>query len=254
MWSGVSNRAKEGQFLKRQPQWNEAVYALCSENDRHAESPPKPGRRSAARTVPCAAAILGIAPAPQPVRSQTATADDVSSELTALGQRGAVISRVREPTFGILDSENSCSAWFREVAPDTAEVFQSLHYGIEKDGPSYVQHMRNTEGTNLFKHPWTARTMENSGRDSTIALNPRGGFFRPTLPLVNVDRLGGRAWKTGDVHRLAIASYSGNTARAQITTLLRELGHVVGPAAGGRRLLEWPFDAEHRGSAATLQT
>jgi hypothetical protein len=214
--------------MKCRPQWNDAVYPLCSANDRHAESPPKRRRLTAARTLLCAVAILGIAMAPRPARSQSAITDDVSAELAALGERGEVISRVREQTFGVLDSENSCSAWFREVAPDAAEVFQSLHYEIEKDGPSYVQHMRNTDGTNLFKHPWTARTTENSGRDSAIALNPSGAFFRPNLPLVNVDRLGGREWMTGDMHRLAIASYSGNTARAQITTLLHELGHVVG--------------------------
>jgi hypothetical protein len=218
--------------MKFRSQGNEQVYPQRSENDPHAESPPKPGGLGAVRTVLCAVAIFGMAMAPEPARSQNAITEDVSSELTALGERGAVIGRAREQTFGILDSENSCSAWFREVAPDTAEVFSSLHYEIEKDGPSYVQHLRNTDGTNLFKHPWTARTTENSGRDSTIALNPSGAFFRPNLPLVNVDRLGGRAWKTGDMHRLAIASYSGNTARAQITTLLHELGHVVGRLPG----------------------
>jgi hypothetical protein len=202
--------------MKCQPRWNDA------------ESPLKPSRLNAARTMLCAIAIFSIAIAPQPARSQSATADDVSTELTALGERGEVISRVREQTLGVLDSENSCSAWFREVAPDVAEVFQSLHYEIEKDGPGYVQHMRNTDGTNLFKHPWTARTTENSGRDSTIALNPNGAFLRPNLPLVDVDFRGDREWKTGGVHRLIIASYSGNTARAQITILLHELGHVVG--------------------------
>jgi hypothetical protein len=86
----------------------------------------------------------------------------------------------------------------------------------------------NTDGTNLFKHPWTARTMEHSGRDSTIALHPSGAFLRPNLPLVEVDFRGDREWKTGGVHRLIIASYSGNTARAQITILPHELGHLVG--------------------------
>lgn len=214
--------------MKSHPQRNDAVYPLCSANDRPAESPPKSKRFRIMRAVLCAVAILGIAMAPQPARSQSATTDDVSTELTALGERGEAISRAREQTFGILHSENSCSAWFREAAPDTAEVFQSLHYEIEKDGPSYVQHMRNYDGTNLFKHPWTARTTENSGRDSAIALNPSGAFFQATLPLEDVDFRGQREWKTGGIHRLIIASYSGNTARAQITILLHELGHVVG--------------------------
>jgi hypothetical protein len=207
----------------------EQVHPPGSGKDGRAETPGKPGRPGALRAVLCAVAIFGIAMTPEPARSQNAMIeDDVSTELTALGERGAVIGRVREQTFGVLDSENSCSAWFREVAPDAAEVFLSLHYEIEKDGPSYVQHLRNSDGTNLFKHPWSARTTENSGRDSTIALNPSGAFFQPTLPLVDVDRLGGREWKTGNMHQLAIASYSGNTARAQIATLLHELGHVVG--------------------------
>jgi hypothetical protein len=224
----ISKRAKEGPLMKCQPPSNHAVNPLCRENDRHAESPPKPGRQSALGTALCALAILHMAMACEPARAENAITDDVSRELTALGERGAVISRVREQTLGILDSQNSCAAWFREVAPDTAEVFESLHYEIAKDGPTYVQHLRNTDGSNLFKHPWTARTTENSGRHSTIALNPSGAFFRPNLPLVNVDRPGGHEWMTGDVHRLAIASYSGNTARAQITILLHELGHVVG--------------------------
>jgi hypothetical protein len=214
--------------MKRQRQAHHAVYPFCRKNDCRAESPPQPGPLSALRTAFCALAILGIAMAPQPARSENAITDHVSAELTALGERGRVISRVREQTFKILDSQNSCSDWFQEVAPDTAEVFASLHYEIERDGPTYVQHMRNSDGTNLFKHPWTARTTENSGRDSSIALNASGAFFRPNLPLVNVDRPGGHEWMTGDVHRLAIASYSGNTASAQITTLLHELGHVVG--------------------------
>ena len=214
--------------MKCQPQANDAVYSLCNAHVQHAESRPKPRWRGAVRTLLCRVAIVSIAMAPQSARSERAITDDVSAELTALGERGEVISRVREQTFGVLDTENSCSAWFREVARDAAEVFQSLHYEIEKDGPGYVEHMRNTDGTNLFKHPWTARTTENSGHDSTIALNPSGAFFRTTLPLVDVDFRGDRECKAGGVHRLVIASYSGHSARAQITILLHELGHVVG--------------------------
>jgi hypothetical protein len=214
--------------MKCPPQPNAAVYPLGNADIRHAESPPKPRRLGAARTALCAVALVSVALAPRPARSQSAITEDVSAELAALGERGEVISRVRAQTFDVLDSENSCSAWFREAAPDAAEVFQSLHYEIERDGPGYVQHRRNSDGTNLFKHPWTARTRENSGRDSTIALNPSGAFFRPALPLVDVDFRGERERKTGGVHRLVIASYAGNTARAQITILLHELGHVVG--------------------------
>src|ERR1700741_747945 len=138
--------------MKCQPQWNAIVHPLSSANYRRAESPPKAGRPSAIRILVCAAAIVSIALAAQPARSQ----NDVPAELTVLGEHGEAISRVREQTFGILDSENSCSAWFREVAPDAADIFNSLHYKVEQDRPTYVLHMKDGNGMNLFKHPWTA--------------------------------------------------------------------------------------------------
>ena len=45
-------------------------------------------------------------------------------------QRGDVITRARDQTLEMLQTENACSAWFREAEPDPAGVFRSLHFEI----------------------------------------------------------------------------------------------------------------------------
>jgi hypothetical protein len=181
------------------------------------------------RKVIVAAAALSILFVPRPACSQsTSTEDDpIQSELAAMGTRGQVIARGREQTLVILQTENACTAWFREADPDPAEVFRSLHYEIEARGPSYVFHMKADHGGNLFKHPWAARTTEYEGRNATVELNTNGAFFRSTSPLMELE-WGGIAPRLGGYHTLIVGPFEGNTAAAQITTLLHELGHIIG--------------------------
>lgn len=176
-----------------------------------------------------AAAVLTVLLIPEPARSQSAsTADDpVSAELAAMGKRGQVIAVARQQTLAILQSENACSAWFRETDPDSAEVFRSLHYEITEHEPAFIFHLKDGQGGGPFKHPWAARSTQNAGQNSTVGLNSGGPFFNASSQVLEVDSKSTLQWPAG-VHRLVIASFLGNSPGARITTLLHELGHIIG--------------------------
>jgi hypothetical protein len=184
------------------------------------------GQRPAAVMV-CAALSVLVAAEAAYSGDSLAKSDPVALELAGLGKRGAMIERSREQVLTVLQGENGCAAWFQEVEPEPAEVFRSLHYIIEEHGPFYVLHARDQEGREVFKHPWSARALQNSGRDSFIRLNTRGAFFTYTSPVLQVDPEGPMHWP-GDRHRLFVASYSGDTGGARMAILLHELGHIVG--------------------------
>jgi hypothetical protein len=149
------------------------------------------------------------------------------AELSALGKRGDTIVRAREQVLQILQDGNACSAWFREADPDPAEVFRSVHFQLERNGTSAIYSMRNSHGTQLFKQPWGARSIEFAGRGSTIRLNANGAFFNRTSPVIQQDSGPMVVWVSGN-RALTISSYSGDTPEAQITILLHELGHITG--------------------------
>jgi hypothetical protein len=75
-------------------------------------------------------------------------------ELSALGRRGDTIARAREQVLDILQQKNACTAWFQESDPAPAEVFRSLHFELEQQGPSLVYGMRVADHGLIFKHPW----------------------------------------------------------------------------------------------------
>jgi hypothetical protein len=181
-------------------------------------------------TVIAGPAVLSILFVSNPACSESRSTGDgrIPYELAAMGKRGEVIARVREQTLVILESENACSAWFREADPDSMEVFRSLHYVIVKeDERSYVFHMNDGQGGGPFKHPWAARSIQDGGQNSFVELNLGGAFFSAVSPVLELDSRTALRWPTG-MRRLMIASFWGNTTGAQITTLLHELGHIVG--------------------------
>ena len=77
----------------------------------------------------------------------------------------------------ILQSQNSCSAWFQEVDSNAASTFASLKFVIEASGPREVVGLRSHSGEMLLKHPYCARALENAGGNSVVFLNPNGAFF-----------------------------------------------------------------------------
>jgi hypothetical protein len=174
------------------------------------------------------AAILCVL-VPRAAHSQGLSVDDrqVQSELATMGQRGGIIARSREQILTILQSENACSAWFRESESDSADVFRSVHYEIDKDKPAYVFRIIDSQRGQLSKHPWVARSTEYGGRNSTVELNPNAAFFNFSLPVLLLDS-GGATGRLGGFQVLTIASFRGGSNEAQLVTLLHELGHIVG--------------------------
>ena len=156
-----------------------------------------------------------------------AAADQVAAELLSVGKRGEIIARARASVLEILQNDNACSAWFRELDFDTAGTFRTAHFVIEEKGQRYVLGFRLAGQGELFKHPWVASAIENAGRNSTIWLNANGAFFNGSSVLSERDIDGGLIRPVG-MHVLRVDWYRGNTPEAQITTLLHELGHIVG--------------------------
>lgn len=175
-----------------------------------------------------AATILSAVTAPCQTRSQTRLAEDelVRSELLGMGKRGETIARARESVLEILQSENGCRQWFEEANVEVTEIFTSAHYVVEAKGPLFIYSMADERGEQWLKHPWAASTSQDGGRGSVIRLNANGPFFGEVSLLLYVN--GGSFLRPGGPHRLAVGPYSGNTAEAQIATLLHELGHIVG--------------------------
>ncbi|HEY6269139.1 MAG TPA: hypothetical protein VIX11_12630 [Candidatus Acidoferrum sp.] len=206
-----------------------------------AESPPalrrvgttcrrKRHRRTWLRQLVIAAAVLACALlTSSPSYSESASNNDerVLLELSALGKRGDTIARAREQVLDILQNGNSCSAWFQEADPDAADVFRSLHFELEMEGPSYVYSKRDGQGGELLKHPWAARSIEYGGRNSTILLNANGPFFNRNSVIMELDPKGMLA-RPGGIRTLTTSSFEGNTPGARITILLHELGHIIG--------------------------
>lgn len=153
--------------------------------------------------------------------------DPVVLELSGLGKYGDTIARARGQVLEILRPGNACSAWFQEADHDPFEVFRSLHFELQVSETSYVYGMRDSQGGQLFKHPWGARSIENDGRNATIALNVKGPFFI-RASLVMQQGPTGIAARASGYRRLVISSYGGNTLQAQLTILLHELGHIIG--------------------------
>lgn len=152
-----------------------------------------------------------------------ATNDPVRAQLLAEGRPGVVVAQARDHALEILESKNSCSAWFQEVDPNVASTFASLKFVIEAHGPKAVLGLRSGSGEILLKHPYAARTR---GNGSFVDINANGAFFVRAAPVFQQDSQGG-FYRLSGLRYLLAGSYSGNTLAAQITILLHELGHVV---------------------------
>lgn len=151
----------------------------------------------------------------------------IQRTLLAMGKQGETISRVREQVLNILQTENGCTAWFQEADADPAGTFRSLDFVLEENGPSYIFAKKETGQAEIFKHPRVASSTQNTGRNTTILLNANGAFFKRASAVLEQDRKGGPL-QPGGMHELRVASYAGNSARAQITALLHEFGHIIG--------------------------
>ena len=156
-----------------------------------------------------------------------ASADSVRIQLLAMGKPGQTIELAREKVLEILETPNACGAWFQDANSNPAGVFATLRFAVDENGPAYITALRTASGGLLFKHPYSGSTVENAGLNAVITLNAHGPFFVDSAVLLRQPMIGSALHRDG-WQNLRIASYLGNTLPARITTLLHELGHVVG--------------------------
>jgi hypothetical protein len=128
---------------------------------------------------------------------------------------------------GILQTENACSAWYREKDADPAGTFQSLEFDLDRKGPTYILESDLNPAMGLYWHPYVAMSAENGGPGATIKLNANGAFFHSDAAVRKSSREGGPI-RAGGIRELKVDSYIGDTLAAQITALLHELGHITG--------------------------
>jgi hypothetical protein len=150
----------------------------------------------------------------------------ISPELSALGERGALIAEARLQVLEILESQGSCGAWFRETDSNVANVFRSVHYELHK-GASQIYVRVDDKGIPLYKHPWGASTIEYGGIGSIITINTNGPFFVRETNALKLNATGTPTWVLG-MHLTTIGPYVGDTPEVRMTILLHELGHIVG--------------------------
>ena len=155
------------------------------------------------------------------------TNDPTREQLLAMGKSGLTVAHARDRVIEILQSRNSCSDWFQEVDPNAASTFASLKFIIDTDGPKEVVGLQSYSGEMLWKHPYSARALENAGANSIVALNAKGAFFVRVAPALRQENNSNWFRPSGSCY-LLVGSYPGDTLAAQITILLHELGHVVG--------------------------
>jgi hypothetical protein len=171
---------------------------------------------------------------PQPLRSSARCASAAISPhvshirptLSSLGPPGALIEQARLHAAQILNSENACSAWFREADPNALAIFESLEFAL-RDGPRYVHAYRSDTGETLLRHPYSAFTEEGAGRGATVVLNLNGPFFVRATDIFQ-NQISGWPGHFAGRRALTVGTFAGATLPAQVTTLLHELAHVVG--------------------------
>jgi hypothetical protein len=165
-----------------------------------------------------------------PVRSAQAGCepprDLVQEELAARGKTGQKILRARDRVLEILQTENACSAWFREKDTNPAATFRTLSYVVDRHGEKLVQVSKDGWSQYTFRDPYVARVGQDTGAFATITLNGEGAFFQMQAPTVVVPKEGGSS-KFGSPRSVSIGPYPGDSVAARTLALLHEFGHVI---------------------------
>jgi hypothetical protein len=152
--------------------------------------------------------------------------DLVQEDLAAMGKPGQKILRARDRVLEILQTENGCSAWFREKDSNPADTFRTLSFVVDRKGEEFVLEYRNPDDMNIFRSPYVARVFQAYGSYATITINMMGAFFSPMARVVEVQKEGGY-WSPRGVRVLGVGPYAGDSLHAQILALLHEFGHLV---------------------------
>ena len=152
--------------------------------------------------------------------------DLVQEYLESIGKPGRKILRAREKVLEILQTENACSAWFREKGPNPADTFRTLNFEVDRHGEELILESKEPGDVTLFRYPYVAKVFQGEGPYATITINAKGAFFSPMANVVEVWKEGGpvsnRSPRVTDV-----GPYAGDTMHAQVLVLLHEFGHVL---------------------------
>lgn len=182
--------------------------------------------------VPCdipAVSTLPVDPCKGGVLSQagcTSLRDLVREDLFSKGKEGQKILRARDRVLEILQSENSCSGWFRGKDSNPAATFATLHFETDHKGEDAVRESKNSGGLTIFRYPYVAKVIQADGSYGTITINARGAFFSALARIAEEHKDGGPL-VFRDTRLLGVGPFRGDTTQSQVLTLLHEFGHIV---------------------------
>jgi hypothetical protein len=150
----------------------------------------------------------------------------VPEQLNIIGKPGREILQAREKVLEILQTENSCSQWYRGKDADPGATFRTLSFELDPKGMNYVVETWDPGGLIVFRNPYVASVTQGGGRYSMVTINRYGAFFVAMANVADRPREGGPMAFRG-VRYLKVGPYAGNTLQAQVVTLLHEFGHLL---------------------------
>ncbi len=153
-----------------------------------------------------------------------------------MGKTGQKIRRARERVLAILQTENACSAWFREKDSNPADTFRTLDYTVDRHGEEFVHVFKDMGPDYLYRDPYVASVGQDTGAFAIITLNAGGAFFHSLTTMLVVSKDGGQS-RSGGPRLMNIGPYPGDSVAGQTLALLHEFGHVL-------NLLPVDFDNE----------
>ncbi len=152
--------------------------------------------------------------------------DLVQEDLATRGKTGQKILRARERVLAILQTENACSAWFREKDSNPADTFRTLNYAVDRHGEEFVHVSKDVGSDYIYRDPYVASVGQDTGAFATITLNAGGAFFHAQTTMLVVPKDGGQLG-FGGPRSVNIGPYPGDSVTAQTLALLHEFGHVL---------------------------
>ena len=180
---------------------------------------PTPAADHPAPSAPCNLATQSIHPC-------SASSDIVRDDLNTMGKQGQSILRARDKVLEILQTESTCSEWYRTKDPNPAATFRTLTFALDRDGDMYVRSTPESGGIQLIRNPYVAKVLQGEGPNATVTINVNGAFFFSIGTVVD-DRFEGGPVSFRGARAIQVGPYSGGSFHAQVLSLLHEFGHVI---------------------------
>ena len=152
--------------------------------------------------------------------------DHVRDDLNAMGKQGQAILRARDKVLEILQTENTCSDWYRAKDPNPAATLRTLTFALDRRGDPYVRSIPASGGILIIRNPYVASVMQGEGPNATVSINTNGAFFL-SMATVTDDRFEGGPLSFRGARPIQVGPYPGGSFRAQVLALLHEFGHVI---------------------------